>query len=269
MAKKSKSSGSTRVLNPAFDPRILTIGSTTTKSRKLTRGFLQSDSSITDYPGIPGRVNFLFNPQSVSVSHAMATNAVETPPGNRVPGVPSVVYDTLNPVGEVTFSLLFDRTYELWDKTKVGTTVGQYGCYADVLGIYMLLGITGGIDWEPVQGPFTPGMRRPENGFTTLFPSSPLLGAPIYCYMGVMKYYGFVDSLGITVTHWTENMVPLRCEADISMSLLDDPTNTRLFTGDSRQGSVIPQPSTGSSSSPSASSYGVDPATGGPLVPAL
>lgn len=40
-----------------------------------------------------------------------------------------------------------------------------------------------------------------------------------------LEYYGWINSMNIEYTHWTQNMVPVRCAVDISMNLWGTPVD--------------------------------------------
>jgi hypothetical protein len=124
----------------------------------------------------------------------------------------------------VGFSLLFDRTYETWDRKYNGHRAGELGVYDDVLALYHIVGITAPATWRLRE--VTSG--RSKKGHMATMVVSAMVYTPVWVYFGgPLKYYGVISSLGITYSHWTQNMIPSRCGVDISMSLLPKPAVTQ------------------------------------------
>lgn len=283
MAKKKPKSGNSN-LNPAFDSRMLSIGSPGQKP--LRRGWIKTDDStlsnavtLPDFNnpladpfadpstmgqtvrtgGISGRVNFLYNPSEVSVSHTANLNAASQ---DEVAAAQSAglsasegVYP-LASLGTMNLSLLFDRTYEVWDKSYRNQLVGQWGAYADVLGFYKLFGMVTNNDLSgPMVGPVAPGDVRGQTTVFNLFPSQ-FLGYPIiYVYLGSasLKFHGAVTGLNITYTHWSRSMVPIRAEVDLSLMMTPDTQSLGAGRGGAVNslGGPTPAPSTSGGSTTS------------------
>lgn len=102
-------------------------------------GSSQQTTSPDGFVTSPRTVQFLYNPSSVSVSHAVSTSDAALDPSMR-----SSLDDgqlTSATGATVSFSLLFDRTYEVSDETNFGTRVGEKGVAVDVEALYALTGI--------------------------------------------------------------------------------------------------------------------------------
>lgn len=246
------------VTNPAFDKRILRLAKLQgTGTSAFQRGYLltatQKSPSLATRNAKRYRVNFLYNPSDIIVSHQVniGENATAIPTELRSDYDPGQV---LGPTGNsLTFSLLFDRTYEcantgIWNRPEAAM-----GCYADVVTIYGLVGIS-----EPTltpaatQIPYAPGQGPNNSGVTTLGPVSttpttttananaeqkygimklnPVFA--VFCPVrtldpagfstgvSMMRYYGYINSLSVQYTHWTQRMIPVRCVVSISVALL-------------------------------------------------
>jgi len=220
-------------LNPKFDARMLTIGSPSANTKKLHRGYFIH--SATNGDGSPfggtvrGRINFLYNPSSISVSHSVdATLAYTNETSADFSKSIGEHLGSVVGIGNVAIPLLFDRTYELWDSSQKQTLAGQLGVYADVLAFYHFLGLTGvrvnaasGVDqWLDI---LVGGDGTTTQIWANMYPSNPMFPTFCYAYIGNrLKYYGQITGLDVTYTHWNHQMVPMRCAVNVSMDLLVD-----------------------------------------------
>lgn len=225
--------------NPPFDKRILAIGSSgsagadgslDSKARGLARGFIVSKDNSKG-------VRFLFNPPSFSVNHTVDGTLMPTDGGNTsgAAGAPAASTSgdpnatTQSAGGPIAtthastgFSLLFDRTYELWDASLKDTQAGQRGCFVDVMAFYDLCGITGGDAGHGAPGAFT------GTSASDVFSLDAAIGPmqPTYCFVHFggaarsLNYYGIITGIDITYTHWTLDMVPMRCVVSVSFTIM-------------------------------------------------
>lgn len=206
-------------LNPPFDPRILSVGATTSRTH-LKKGYLicrdPSDSSLNWVKG--KGVLFLYNPLEVTVDHTVQQTATGGP---AQPTTASLSSLPMMGVGTVSVDLLYDRTYELWDSSKKNTLAGRYGVYADVLGFYKMTGIVKQQTVNKNVGLY--GTATDYSGFDQ-FPTGALNGSSMYhLYMGdKLRWQGTMADLSITYSHWTRNMIPSRCSITVSMYLQTD-----------------------------------------------
>lgn len=192
-------------LNPPFDPRMRRIGNPDNLTSKIKRGWIQNEQTS----GEPNqRVNFLFNPPAIGVTHAITTSV---PTDLQKENEASAADDTMTPSlastgNSVSLQLLYDRTYEVFSSTPHLNTslASNYGVWADVAAWYTFLGA-----FKEMPGDWTDGTM-----------DSPPVQKMAYLFMGPkMYYYGFVSSLGVTYSHWNLNMVPVRCAVDISFEI--------------------------------------------------
>lgn len=255
--KKNKKANSSQRLNPPFDHRILDIGRHLGgKQTRLQRGWLVHADNLNTIRGkagapaggnIRGRIHFLYNPSEVTASHNLdLTQANGAKPVTGTNALP-----TLN-VGDVGLSLLFDRTYELWDRSKKHSLPGRLGVYSDVWAFYQFFGMTTqGADVFDIGGLGTVEVRKT---WASLYPTRPLQATPLYAYIGdKLKYYGLASGLSVTYSHWTHQMIPARCRVDLSIGLATDPNgipkSERRATKQPKKGGnrvgQKPRPSTG------------------------
>lgn len=252
MAKNTKRG--TIALNPPFDKRMLSIGAPNNAGKALRRGWIATDNSVLPSGAIAGRVNFLFNPPQVQVSHPLNPSYQSADYQTQLSSYNAQwVGDTLGQAGEVGVSLLFDRTYELWDRSYAKGLAGQYGAYVDVLAMYKLLGIVNHSVTFTGNATIANAGLDPTSVSFGLFPQNPLRGSPIcYLYLGPnsLKYRGFVDNLNVTYTHFSRQMVPMRVQIDLSMQMY-----MADITGDTTGGGTTTVPGPNITTPPPTFSY--------------
>lgn len=216
--------------NPPFDARITKIPmlqySLYGGTDKLYRGYI-TDQTPARTSGNFYKLNFLYNPSTVSENRSIdANNQGILPQYARADDPTPTPLLPLN--ASVSFSLLFDRTFEMWDMSYHGSNVGSMGVLADVLILFGMVGITqvtnGSVDTsKPITVPGPGGANLNVDSLTGV-----MQYIPVYTYFGSawassynnLKYYGYINSIGVTWTHWSQDMIPMRCGVSISMTLL-------------------------------------------------
>lgn len=237
-------------VNPGFDRRIRATPMSRTEP---PRGYIVS----ADY-GMgkdrarvrDSRVNFLYNPSEISVRHTVSAQS------GPLPADMVSDYDVTRYVGKsggtMSFQLYFDRSYETTDN-YVTNSAGWVGVHADVAALYDLTGINedrvqvsttgtvssvedrvGGNLFDPGQELLNPpgdggvlddSMRY--RGVMTIRPVyvvltdkwvPPVSGVP--SRTGSMRWYGYINSLAVTYSHWSEQMIPTRCGVAVDLQLL-------------------------------------------------
>lgn len=224
--------------NPPFHPSILEVGGANKSTRPvdisnvypdghLYRG-LMSNRIDTSQPGssqIQYKVNFLYNPSTIEETRALDINSEVLPTLARNPGDPSAYKTGL--ATTVNFSLLFDRTYELWDKAYNGTDEGTFGCLVDVNAFYNMLGINALQVATLSNLQHGAASQRLADGNHSIVTSGPMSAIPVDLYfgyqsVGALKYFGIVTDLDITYTHFTQKMVPMRVAIGIGFQVYAD-----------------------------------------------
>jgi hypothetical protein len=188
--------------NPPFDKRIQNFPFLKGSDKTLQRGYMIE--AIQNAAGL----NFLYNPNEIILSHGSDATNNGLLPGNIRNPLDSGTYNVpLN--STVSASFLFDRTYETWDQSLANTPAGRYGVMVDVYALYYMLGMVP--DPRALSGPIT----------------GPMLMTPVRMYIGqdnsksnTLNFYGWVSSVGISYTHFTQQMTPNRCAIDLSLSIL-------------------------------------------------
>lgn len=230
--------------NGPFDPRITAIPflessywdpkngwqANPNNKAKLTRGFVITEKPIA---GAYYRCNFLYNPSVINLSHQIDNNVMADQNSQNPYDVTSGQF--LMPLQQsVTFSLLFDRTYEMWDGSKLSgdaaIQVPMYGVAYDILSLYKITGIA-----SPMTAPSTgtdTSSGQDLSTTTTAFqkgqfaggPAGPMVATPVYAVLGPsLSYYGYITELDVQFTHWTQQMVPIRGQVGVTMTLLPTP----------------------------------------------
>lgn len=211
--KKHKKKGKTvfdmEALNPPFDPRMRKIGSPLNQTAKIKRGWIQSAD------GDNQKVNFLFNPSQLDLSHSIDPSMVRSP--EQAAQNSNDVMDPDYPtIGSSTgVKLLYDRTYELFSAPRSGKMgfANQYGVWADVAAWYVYLGLL---------------PAYPESWEDSIITDPPVLKNS-YLFIGPrLVFYGWVTGINVTYSHWNMQMVPSRCAIDVSFQILPGPGDTPL-----------------------------------------
>lgn len=254
-SKKTTPAGPTLYKQPVFDKRMRTLswpmqGGVPGAEQQdfgpaeLQRGLIVWDKAPSGYSA-KATVDFLFNPTTVSASYDIDASDVSSSLLYRTPG------DTAQPVfamnQSVSLSLYYDRTFELWGSydssgnpraKPTGTTgstgggIGStydlmdasvYGVEVDILAFKQITGqMAGATATAAGAGPgYSPGIS--QQGVMTIIPSWMFIGSS--AGGGGLSYYGYVSSVSVTVTHFTQWMIPQRCIIDVSFALLVPPTN--------------------------------------------
>lgn len=210
--------------NPRFAPQI-----TGTAMGNLTRGRIinKYDSSVNVAYNPIYCLNFLYNPDSIEIDYSIDTsNATPIQPQYRNPN------DTANlPIplaNSLSFSLLFDRTFEVWQNQATAGTPGvTAGVYDDVKILYGLIGVTAQVD-SPVFN--SSGQQQTQQVTVT----GPMQMNECYFYFGgqaSLSFYGIIMSASVTYTHWSIDMVPTRCTIALGVNLLStDATDQQALT---------------------------------------
>lgn len=215
-------------LNPPFDHRWNYSGLFNTPTQKGYILCLPQDGVTT--PGStgpqPGRINFLFNPQQVGITHSMnpnvATGQAAIPDQTAAMGTVYGIY------GSTSFDLQFDRTFEV----RYGRSTT--GVYDDVAAFYKMLGVIN------------------SNGD----PYGPLQQVQVQVYFGpVINMQGWISDFSVTYTAWSKTLVPIRAQVSVGMQLMQQALATPF---DGTYASIV-----GANGNPEQWGQDSTPATGG------
>lgn len=236
--KKKKSDGGVNlpgkgIWQNKFDPRIRNIPSYLPGAKDsnydLKRGYMVTAFPKGNQSGDSRfyMLNFLYNPSTVRVSHGIdASNQV-------MPAYTRSDHDTGTPLiaagGTLSFSLLFDRSYEMSDPAQFDTIEGTYGVMADIHVLYNLVGVN-----APQQVWQQEGSEVAEAAGDAGSVIGVMQMRPVWCRFGQarhsfrdklpnlsrMEYFGYVNSINIEYTHFTQRMTPVRCAVGVTMQLM-------------------------------------------------
>lgn len=201
-------------INPPFDNRMLSTGGANPalKDRPLKRGRIVAVTG-----GL--QINFMFNPSVLNVAYAFDDS---NPDQQKTD---TTVTPDLPGQGQLSVDLLFDRTYEVWER-QITNAASVFGVHTDILAFYAFLGMI-------------PADFNANSGWEALYPHSQIRRQDSYLYIGDrLKYYGYITSLSVQYTHWSYDMVPVRAAVNIGFTvLLTTPTSTSS-TDSSNSGST-------------------------------
>lgn len=217
--------GSTFYVQPQFDQRIRTFQLPYGMGNygQLDRGYMVWDQPPSGYSAKQlAQVNFLYNPTTLGTSYSMMDNAASTALQWRNASDDASFKVPYNQ--STSFSLLYDRTYELWGAyNKNGAPQGNNINDPTVSGV--------GVDVLAMKQ-FTGMLSVNPNGTGNGVPTSniTLQGPELVCYAWVfmgppsgVNYYGYVTDWNVEYTHFTQYMVPMRCVINVDFQLLPPP----------------------------------------------
>jgi hypothetical protein len=204
-------------LNPPFDPRMLSTGGANPalKDRPIKRGRIVAVTG-----GL--QVNFMFNPTTLDV--ALTYDGSQADPEGTDKSVTAATFGE----GQLSLNLLFDRTYEVWDRSFEVASV--FGVHADVLAFYAYLGL--------IDASYTA-----SSSWEQLYPRSQIQQVYSYLYVGDrLKYFGYISAFSVSYTHWSYDMIPTRAAVGISFNVvLTTPANIATI-GSSSSSTTTPNP---------------------------
>lgn len=170
--------------------------------------------------------NFMYNPQSISAS--FATESTQTQAA-MLYGMPQASQTLSIPLSQsVTWTLYFDRTYEVNYNRPNNTTIDPavIGVQADVVSMMQFTGMLS----NKVMGANHPKYPSVNKGGVMMnifswvyfgqnvnFPGGPYSKTIAENRLG---YYGFVQAWDVNYTQFTQNMVPYRATMDITFQML-------------------------------------------------
>lgn len=234
------------IVQPSFDSRISTLAFPLSGNQygNIQRGFMVWDWSqpIGNYSA-PAYVHFLYNPSDISADYMLSPN-LSVASSVLFP----TAYNATNlrvPLQQsVEWSLLFDRTYELWGNYDSSgqpvTSTGDndpsvIGVLADIQAMQQFTGMflsysTGNSNVTTPESGVIAGWQ----GIMTLIPSYVYFGG-LSSYNSSAWYYGYISEWDVTITDWTQYMVPKRCVINITWTMLPPNTSSSSSNVDTRK----------------------------------
>lgn len=222
------------IKHPPFAQQItaLQFPMQTDLGKIFKRGSMIWSQPITGFSG-RAHVHFLYNPSTVSADFSLSDASVGAT--LLFPNAHDNA-DLRVPLSQtVSFSLIFDRTYELWQSYNPDGTPKQnigpdnnnpavVGVLADILQMEQFTGMTVGY----TSGPSPQHSQNNKQGGDFANKQGILQLIPSYLYFGgqqSLSFYGYITDWNFQITHWTKNMVPMRCIINISWTMLPPPLN--------------------------------------------
>ncbi|WP_326787079.1 hypothetical protein [Streptomyces sp. NBC_00151] len=223
--------------NPPFHPNILNVGGANRAtqpartddynvgtSKSFHRGVMVAGAGINaSWPGnITFRINFLYNPSTIQESRSVDVTSGVLPNWARNPDDPGQYNTPLQSV--INFSLLFDRTYELWDQSYRETLAGVFGARVDVEAFYNLMGVNALVSETTPQHGTIPAPLQTSGRVGTVV-QGPMQMVPARIYFGqnstgALNYYGYISTFDVTYTHFNSMMTPSRCAINVGFTIL-------------------------------------------------
>jgi len=135
----------------------------------------------------------------------------------------------------VEWSLLFDRTFELWGSYNNDGSAVNGLAYEDVNNDPGVAGVQ--VDIAAMQQ-FTGMNANFYSGNNSVAQSSASSAGGLYNQQGIMMpvysfawfgkylwFYGYVSEWDVTITHWTQYMIPMRCVINVTFTMMPTPTS--------------------------------------------
>ena len=233
-------------IQPKFAPQIRNLPSPLGVQLPVKRGYMISEAGGGNlgYSGGElgdGRdiINFLFNPSTITTDYNVANASLQAAMMYQVPGDSGNLLSPLT-MQTVSFSLYFDRTYELnyGGNSSAVNDPAVIGVQADIYQFMQFTGVLatlnnsqatsvlGGVGATGAGAPATTG------GIMMMIPSYVYFGdafqqmyqnnsnSNLNAIASQMVYYGFISEWTPTYTHFTNNMVPIRASIDVTFTML-------------------------------------------------
>jgi len=180
------------------------------------------------------KLNFLFNPSTIDNSAAIYSGAggAQTNAALQFTSASALAAVALPMNQTISFSLLFDRSFEVWGSMPDGnvpvttsdTDASVYGVQVDYLCMQQFTGQLIG--------------QSAGNGSTKQAGASAMQGAvqvkqgtifqvPSYIYFGPSVFYGYINSVDCQTTGWSQYMVPIRSVMNFSFTTMIPPSGAQ------------------------------------------
>jgi hypothetical protein len=243
------------LVQPKFDPRIFTMAFPLTGSTSgiIQRGYMIWDSATapTQYGGSLATVHYLYNPSTVSSDYNIASASAQAAMDFPNPGDSAALAIPLSQTAQ--WSLMFDRTFELWGQYGSGGTPNNVfgtsndpssvGVQADVMQFMQFTGMYISSQYTTNgQGGLTASASYSTNqtGIMQMIPCWAYFGASNI--QNNLMYYGYINEWSVQYTHWTQYNIPMRCVISVNFTMLPWPSTQPSQNSSASQWSVLPTP---------------------------
>lgn len=219
-----------------------------TKAFPLTNGGGGSSTLQTGYmiwasPGLSAynglaMIQYLYNPSTVASDYNVASADAQAAMNFPTPGNSAQLAIPLSQT--VQWSLMFDRTFELWNgysanglpnaiatsanNGTASTDPSVIGCQADVLAFMQFTGMLAnwsGASATALGGAQATSLLAGNSGVMALIPAW-----AIFANNNVangLTYYGFINEWSVQYTHFTQFNVPMRCVISVNWTMMPMP----------------------------------------------
>lgn len=255
MAGTSTTASQTPLTQPAFAPQLsATRDQAMGLTPNLQKGYMIWDvaGGNLGYTGGPygGRCtfNFMYNPQSIAANFSIENTSTQASMLFNAPGASSVIAVPLSQ--GVTWTLYFDRTYEV-NYNKPNNTPNDpavIGVHADVIQMMQFTGMLSNMSSGASTTSKTPLANK--GGMMVNIFSWVYFGQNVnqqghapnnnVAAENRLGYYGFVSGWDVNYTAFTQNMVPYRCQMDVTFQLLPSASSSALTNSALAQGILDP-----------------------------
>ena len=247
------------LIQPKFDARLFTMAFPLTGSQS---GTIQRGYMIWDSPGLPlqygsalATVHYLYNPSTVASDFNIASASAQASLDFPNPGDAAKLAIPLSQT--VQWSLMFDRTFELWgnygsDGTPNNIFGGgnndptSIGVQADVMQFMQFTGmLASGQFTTNGQGGLTANAAysTTQTGIMQMIPAWAYFGASNV--QNNLMYYGYINEWSVQYTHWTQYNIPMRCVISVNFTMLPWPSTQPSQNASDSAWSVLPTPTGG------------------------
>lgn len=216
-------------IQPKFASQIQTLAHPLQKkgSGRLKRGFMIWEKPLPGYKSKTATaVHYLYNPSTVEAMYSVGGTDGNNSQFSQLYPIAGQNSNLVIPMTQsANWTIMFDRTFEIYKNGGNNNKGNQIndpavaGVGVDVLAMMQFTGMLVNVGKQTSS----------TSGSNGIWPSVMLLN-PSFAYFGgtgnnTVRYYGYINEWDVTYTHWTQNMIPMRCVVDVSWTMLPKPTN--------------------------------------------
>ncbi len=178
-------------------------------------------------------IEFLFNPAEITFSAAVGDTTAQVMQSRKYAG--STVVNALPQNQTASWTLYYDRTYEIWNGAASGAQndPAVIGVQADVLQFFQFTGmLSTASDTAALAASIPTGMMVAPMVmvyswvyFGTNSGAANGGGSSVNALQSQLAYYGYITSFTVNYTRFSGSMVPTQCAIDVTFTVVS-PTVT-------------------------------------------
>ncbi|WP_409238345.1 hypothetical protein [Streptomyces sp. PA5.6] len=201
------------------------VGSGQDDHLTFPQGWIVTDTSqLPKKERTPNYFKFHYNPSTVSVTHGLDTANMTPAEWQRSEADTGTA--VLPIASSCSFSLFFDRTYDILAKRKKPQS--KYGVMFDINALYNVVGINSKSRTSSAAGESSDSESEPSSdaGEIPETVTGPMQMRPVYAHFGggdSLFYYGFISNINIDYVHYTQSMIPQRASVSLTITGLPQP----------------------------------------------